>query len=192
MVRTSDPNFECPCGGKYLDSNKRKHENTKMHRKWAGENIESSKEPPVFNPNIKKLDYATLSRIDQDEQPYWLINEPLEPEEVEKLLTEERSKYALIETSEKKKYVNTIFYNYITSHNDIILLFKDIYEKTTTSYRMNFSLGVITEQQDMGSEIVRYELYKPGELYFFTHTITDDDGNQKGHLFYPMLLIRKL
>ena len=40
MVRTSDPKFECECGGKYLDSNKRKHENTKMHRKWAGEIID--------------------------------------------------------------------------------------------------------------------------------------------------------
>src|SRR3977135_1770397 len=174
-----------------------------MHRKWAGEIIEpvrktmketvkeTVKEPPVFNPNIKKPDYATLARIDQDEQPYWLINEPLEPEEVEKLLTEERSKYSLIETSEKKKYVNTIFYNYITSHNDIILLFKDIYEKSTTTYRMNFSLGVITEHQDIGGEIVRYELLKPGELYFFTHTITDDDGNQKRTPFLPYIINKK-
>src|SRR3977135_670814 len=182
MVRTSDPKFECECGGKYLESNKIKHENTKMHQKWAGKIIvptlktvkktvketEKKKEPPVFNPNIKKPDYVALSRIDQNEQPYWLINEPLEPEEVEKLLTEERSKYKLIEPSEKKKYVNTIFYNYITSHDDIILLFNDIYEKSTTTYRMNFSLGVITEHQNIGNEIGRYELLKPGELYFFT------------------------
>ena len=40
MVRTSVIKNECPCGGTYLDSNKRKHENTIKHRKWAGEIIE--------------------------------------------------------------------------------------------------------------------------------------------------------
>ena len=193
MVRTTDTKYVCNCGWSYTSSNKSKHEKTKKHQEWAknrANNVTDNTSSRIEDqtPSTSASDDNTPQVIDIK---YWMINEPNDPDEVEQIIREQRSKYHYSETS--KRYVNTTYYNYITSYEDIPFLSTESYKKSNTTYRTNFSLGIITESFDNidGEAVHSYEIISPGDVYYFTCTVLNDDGCDKKRAFMLYLINKR-
>src|SRR5277367_4277453 len=124
-----------------------------------------------------------------DSSRYWVINEPFNNDEVDELIANERSKYTFKEVS--RKYVDTTFYNYITCYEDIQSILTQTYSDSRKSYRMNFSLGVITENIDYGDEgYVTYEVSPPTAIWYFTRQ-NHDNGIGKTAPFHPYVFNKR-
>ena len=132
MVRTFDKKINCNCGGTYLMLNKYKHFATNKHKnfiapKELSENA-SSRALPINQPVLEPIEedeyeFDINDLIDYNEEEsdiFWIINYPQDRELVNIEVGNYRSKYSRVGKSNKKKWVNNIFYNYIKSYEDII------------------------------------------------------------------------
>ena len=140
MARRFDEQKYCECGGRYRMSNKSKHLKSKKHQNYINQQSvqqviqepiqqaiqEIQIEPVLESTSDYELDINDLltDYIEQPSDIYWVINYPQDEEEVDYSINNYRSIYSRIGKSDKKKWVNNIFYNYIKSHDDIIKILK--------------------------------------------------------------------
>jgi hypothetical protein len=182
MVRTTDNKNICGCGGTYLDSHKTKHARTKKHQSWLNSKLSTTTQSTTSEVINNQPQPETLVGTN-----YWSFNEPTNQDEVDQLIKQTRSKYKTLEPS--KRYINTTFYNNITSYNDILSLLKETYTNSKTAYRINFSLGVITETHLYDNETI-YDVLTPGEIYYFTHDVADEERDKK-KAYMPYVINKK-
>ena len=95
------------------------------------------------------MEYELLSEylrqnplIGYTDSDFWLINSPYDMEACCDAVFDFRSQ--IPPRTRNRHYVNTIFYNHITSFDDIITNLKDTYSSATNAYKLNFCLGAVT------------------------------------------------
>ena len=178
MVRTFDKKINCDCGGTYLMSNKYKHFATNKHKNFiAPKELSENASRPVLEHIQEDYEIDIDDLIDYNEEEsdiFWIINYPQDNQLVNNIINNYRSNYSRIGKSNKKKWVNNIFYNHIKSHQDIIHILSQTYKKATSAIKINFSLGIVTEElKEVNYE---YHIKSAGELERFS-TINEQGKN---------------
>jgi hypothetical protein len=67
MPRTNDLEHNCVCGGKYLSSNKWKHEKTKQHLNFILKTVSNTDQPLYVNESSEKPVYVVIDGLEYGE-----------------------------------------------------------------------------------------------------------------------------